>query len=218
MQIIKAFTLQQVWHSYLILSILNNVIMQIDRGYKRMYALVTGGTSGIGYELAKLLAADGYHLIIVARDEVELLNVSQEIKDVYGVNVVIISKNLFDPQNALTLYSEIAARNIEVEILINNAGQGHYGEFVDTDIIRELDIINLNICSLVVLTKLCLQDMVNRGSGRILNLSSVASKTPGPWQAVYHGTKAFVQSFTEAIRSERIRCYDNSIVTWCYSN
>ena len=87
-------------------------------------------------------------------------------------------------------------------MLVNNAGQGQYGEFIDTDIYREIDIIQLNIVSLVVLTKLFLQDMVDRGEGRILNVASVAGKIPGPLQSVYHGTKAFVHSFTEAIRSE----------------
>ena len=166
------------------------------------YALVTGGTRGIGYELSKLLAQDGYSLIIVARDEFELRKVSDEFRSSYSSEVVTISKDLFDPDNAFALYDEIALKGIEIEILINDAGQGQYGEFVDTDIRRELDIINLNISSLVVLTKLFLQDMVVRGSGKILNLSSIASKIPGPWQSVYHGTKAFVQSFTEAIRSE----------------
>jgi len=166
------------------------------------YALVTGGTSGIGYELSKLLAQDGYSLIIVARDEFELRKVSDEFRSNYSSEVITISKDLFDPDNAFALYDEIALKGIEIEILVNDAGQGLYGEFVDTDIRRELDIINLNISSLVVLTKLFIQDMVVRGSGRILNLSSIASKIPGPWQSVYHGTKAFVQSFTEAIRSE----------------
>jgi len=166
------------------------------------YALVTGGTSGIGYELAILLASDGYNLIIVARDENELINVSTEIRERYGVEVIGIAKDLFNPDNAFSLYSEIAARKIEIEVLINNAGQGLYDEFVETDILRELQIINLNISSLVILTKLFLQDMVYRNKGKILNLSSVASKEPGPWQSVYHGTKAFVQSFTEAVRSE----------------
>jgi short-subunit dehydrogenase len=166
------------------------------------YALVTGGTSGIGYELAKLLAQDGYRLILVARDENDLRRVSGELSSTYGVETITISKDLFDPENAFSLYDEVASRELEVEILINDAGQGQYGEFLDTDIHRELDIINLNISSLVVLTKLFLKDMVARGSGRIMNLSSVVSKIPGPWQSVYHGTKAFVQSFTEAIRSE----------------
>jgi len=169
---------------------------------KQHYALVTGGTSGIGYELVKLLAKDGYNLVVVARTEADLLQLSNEVKQQYGVDVITIAKDLFNIDNAFELHNEVKTKNIEIEILINDAGQGQYGEFTDTDIRRELDIINLNISSLVVLTKLFLQDMVARGSGKIMNLSSIASKTPGPWQSVYHGTKAFVQSFTEAIRSE----------------
>ncbi len=169
---------------------------------KQNYALVTGGTSGIGYELVKLLAQDGYNLVIVARHESDLIQVSNEIKQKHAVEVITISKDLFNPENAFELHNEIKTKNIQIEILINDAGQGQYGEFTDTDIRRELDIINLNISSLVVLTKLFLKEMVGRGSGKILNLSSIASKTPGPWQSVYHATKAFVQSFTEAVRSE----------------
>ena len=116
--------------------------------------------------------------------------------------MISISKDLFEKKAAFELYDEIRSKGVAVSILINDAGQGQYGEFIDTDIHRELDIIQLNIISVVVLTKLFLQDMVIRGEGKILNLSSVASKIPGPWQSVYHGTKAFIQSFTEAIRSE----------------
>jgi short-subunit dehydrogenase len=166
------------------------------------HALVTGGTSGIGYELAKLLARDGYNLVIVARDESDLASVASALTGQYGVNVVTFSKDLFDPENAFTLYEDVMAQGIEVDILINDAGQGQYGEFTETDLRKELDIIHLNISSLVVLTKLFLRDMIERGSGRIMNLSSIASKAPGPWHSVYHGTKAFVQSFTEAVRSE----------------
>jgi len=168
----------------------------------KQFALVTGGTSGIGYELSKLLAADGYNLVLVARDEQELQRVSSEFSTEYGIEAITISRDLFDPENAFSVYDEIKSRGIEVEILVNDAGQGHYGEFVTTDLRKELDIINLNISSLVVLTKFFLKDMIERGSGKILNLSSIASKAPGPWQSVYHGTKAFVQSFTEAVRSE----------------
>lgn len=166
------------------------------------YALVTGGTKGIGYELAKLLAEDGYNLVIVARTSSDLDEVAQEIKQRYTVDVITISKDLFNPEHAFELYNEVRERNIDIDILINDAGQGQYGEFIDTDIRKELNIINLNISSLVILTKLFLTDMVAKGEGKILNLSSIASKVPGPWQSVYHGTKAFVQSFTEAIRSE----------------
>jgi len=168
----------------------------------QQYALVTGGSSGIGYELAKLLAKDGYNLVLVARDELQLSEVAGELASKYDVQVLPIAKDLFNPEHAFELYREVKARDLEINVLINDAGQGQYGEFVETDIRRELDIINLNISSLVVLTKLFLRDMMTRSYGKILNLSSIAGKMPGPWQSVYHGTKAFVQSFTEAIRSE----------------
>lgn len=165
------------------------------------YTLITGATAGIGYELAKIFAANGHHLILVARDEQELDDARQQLEQ-NNIDVITIAKDLFDPEAASALYEEIKSRGIVVDILVNNAGQGLYGKFADTDINRELSIIQLNICSLVVLTKLYIIDMLARGKGRILNLSSVASKAPGPYQSVYHGTKAFVQSFTEAVRDE----------------
>ena len=151
---------------------------------KEQYALVTGGTTGIGYELVRLLAKDGYNLVIVARNESDLQNVSNEMRHQYGIKVITMAKDLFNRENAFAIYEDLNAQGIEIEILINDAGQGQYGEFVDTDIWKELKIIDLNISSLVILTKMYLQDMVARGSGRILNLSSVASKVPGPWQSV----------------------------------
>jgi short-subunit dehydrogenase len=169
---------------------------------RRDYAVVTGGTSGIGYELARLLADDGYNLVLVARDSGELNRISQELMHEFRVDVIPLSKNLFNPENAFAVYDEVIARKISPEVLINDAGQGHYGEFINTNIQKELDIIHLNISSLVILTKLFLRDMIKRRSGKILNLSSIASKIPGPWHSVYHGTKAFVQSFTEAVNSE----------------
>lgn len=165
------------------------------------YALITGATSGIGYELAKLFAQDQYNLIIVSRDKSELELKAEELK-MFGVQVVTIAKDLFERSDAFDLYDEVKKLGVGVHILVNDAGQGVYGEFKDTDIDRELDIIELNISSLVVLTKLFLKDMTIRNSGKILNVASIASKIPGPWQAVYHGTKAFVLSFTEAIRAE----------------
>ena len=119
-----------------------------------------------------------------------------------GVSVETIPKDLFEATAPFELYDEIKNRGLTVDILVNNAGQGVYGLFEETDIQRELAIVQLNIGSLIVLTKLFLQEMLARGEGRILNVSSIASKTPGPWHAVYHATKAFVQSFTEAVRSE----------------
>ena len=115
---------------------------------RNQYALVTGGTSGIGYELAKLLARDGYNLIISARSVEDLEKISRELKQAYHVDVLVISKDLFDPENAFALYDEVKADGIQVEVLINDAGQGQYGLFTDTDIRKELAIINLNISSL----------------------------------------------------------------------
>lgn len=167
------------------------------------YALITGATSGIGLELAKLFAKDGYNLVIVSRDQTNLEQTAYELKNSNSnIDVVTISKDLFKPESPFELYQEVKEKGIQINVLVNNAGQGVYGEFADTEIEREVDIIQLNITSLVVLTKHFLQDMLSLGSGKILNLSSIASKTPGPYQSVYHGTKAFVQSFTEAIRSE----------------
>ena len=167
----------------------------------KTYALITGGTSGIGYELAKIFATNGHNLILVSRDEADLTITRNELLEL-GVDVQIISKDLFDKQSTFDLYNEICEKGYEVDVLVNNAGQGQYGEFSDTNIYRELSIIQLNISSLVVLTKLFLQDMLKKGKGKILNLSSIASKTPGPLNSVYHGTKAFVQSFTQAIATE----------------
>jgi short-subunit dehydrogenase len=165
------------------------------------YTLITGGTSGIGYELAKLFAEDKRNLIIVARNKSELDIAKSELSK-REVDVITIAKDLFEPEAPFELYEEIKKRNLTVDILVNNAGQGEYGLFSETDIRRELSIVQLNIGALIILTKLFLKEMLELGEGKILNLSSIASKAPGPWQSVYHGTKAFVQSFTEALRSE----------------
>ena len=166
------------------------------------YALLTGATSGIGLELAKLLARDGYNLVIVASSQEGLSNTANELSDIYRVKVITLSKNLFERNAATEIYEEMKSAGIEIEILVNDAEQGEHGAFIHTDIQRELDIIQLNVSSLVSLTKLFLKDMVERKKGKILNVAFVAGKLPGPLQAVYHGTKAFVHTFTEAIREE----------------
>ncbi|MDR6943152.1 SDR family NAD(P)-dependent oxidoreductase [Mucilaginibacter pocheonensis] len=166
-------------------------------------ALITGATSGIGLELAKLFAQDNYNLVIVARNQNDLNDTANELKIKNGsITITPISKDLFNPGDAFALCDEIKAKGIIIDVLVNDAGQGVYGEFKDTDIERELGIINLNISSLVILTKHFVKEMAGRGEGKILNLASIASKLPGPWQSVYHGTKAFVLSFSEAIREE----------------
>jgi short-subunit dehydrogenase len=166
------------------------------------YALITGGTSGIGRELAKLFAQDKYHLVLVARSQDELAQTASELQQQYGVQVQTIAKDLFEPQAPFEVYKEIQAQGIQIDVLINDAGQGQYGAFTTTDINRELDIIQLNIGAYVTFTKLYLQEMVARHGGKILQVSSLGAEIPGPLQAVYHGTKAFITSFTEAVREE----------------
>lgn len=165
------------------------------------YALITGGSTGIGFELAKLFAKDQYNLILVARNQQELDNAAQQLKQ-NGNDVITISKDLFNRDEAFALCDEISKMGLQVDVLVNDAGQGVYGLFKDNDIARELNIIDLNIGALTILTKHFLKEMVSRNEGKILNLASIASETPGPWQAVYHGTKAYVLSITEAIREE----------------
>jgi len=165
-------------------------------------ALITGASSGIGFELARLFALDRYRLILVARSETDLGQAAAELRALSQNEVIVMPKDLFRRESAFELYDQIKALGITVDVLVNDAAQGEYGEFAESDIRRQLDIIQLNISSVVSLTYLYLQDFLQRGQGKILNLSSIASKLPGPWQAVYHATKAFVQSFTEAVRSE----------------
>jgi len=163
------------------------------------YALITGATVGIGYELAKLFAKDGYNLILVARTEEDLRNRANEFSQQYGVQVVTIAKDLFQPDAAMQLYEEVKGKGLEVNVLVNDAGQGQYGLFVEQDLSRLHEIIQLNVVSLTTLTHAFLKDMVVRNEGKILQLASIASQLPGPWQAVYHATKAYVLSLTEAL-------------------
>lgn len=168
---------------------------------QNQYALITGGTQGISYELAKLFAKDGYNLVIAARSRHELDAAAGELKQ-YGIRVITSARDLFIKEEVLGLCRELEEKGIEINILVNNAGQEVYGLFKDTDLDRELDIVHLNIDAVLILTKHFLSKMLVRNEGRILNLASIASKTPGPWQSVYHGTKAFVLSFSEGLRSE----------------
>lgn len=176
-------------------------VMDIHKNKREQYALVTGGTSGIGYEIAKLLANDGYNLVLVARSNERLLEASDELQQL-GVDVHLIDKDLFDPSAAREVFQEVKAKKIIVDVLINNAAQGQRGSFHDIPLDRHLELIQLNITSLVTLTRLFLGDMIARNYGKILNLASVVSKTPAPEFSIYAASKAFVLSFSEAIAQE----------------
>jgi len=168
---------------------------------KTKYALVTGATSGIGYELAVQAAADGYNLILVARDESELMKVSKQLSK-YSVEVKTISQDLSKENAAENVYDAVRNLGISVDVLINDAGQGQHGKFTETDLNRQMEIIRLNVNSLVGLTYYFLKDMLTRNEGKILQLGSEVSKAPTPLLAVYAATKAFVLSFTEALINE----------------
>lgn len=169
---------------------------------KRLFALITGGSSGIGLELAKVFAENGYNLILVARRESTLAQISSELTREFRVQVDTLAYDLSTEESAFDLCKEVDRRDIRVDVLVNNAGQGLYGQFVDTDIHSELRMVQLNIGAYLILSKHFLQKMTTRNEGRVLNVSSIAGKMPGPYQAVYHGTKAFEHSFSEAIRAE----------------
>lgn len=165
-------------------------------------ALITGASGGIGMELAKIHASNGDHLILVARSLEKLEKLKLEIESTSHVKVKVIQKDLSRKGAALEVFQEVAAQNIQVDYLINNAGFGDYGWFYETSWEKEQQMINLNITALTHFCKLYLPEMVNRGSGKIMNVASTASFQPGPGMAVYYATKAYVLHFSEALHSE----------------
>jgi len=165
-------------------------------------ALITGATSGIGKELAILFAKDGYKLVIVARNEKRLEETAELLRHLGSPLVTSISCDLSVVGNAQQLYNNIKERNIRIDFLVNDAGAGEHGFFKETSLEEELSIIQLNVASLVHLTKLYLKEMVARDNGKILQLASIASYQPTPLLAVYAATKAFVLSFTDALINE----------------
>jgi short-subunit dehydrogenase len=165
-------------------------------------ALITGASGGIGYALAQVFAENGYNLVMVARSKVDLEEAAMEIESRHNVNITTLPIDLFKENAARELYNQVQEKNIQVDVLVNNAGQGEWGNFWETDLKRQLDIIQLNVCSVVSLTHYFLNEMVNRNDGKILNVASVAGTTPTPLLAVYGATKAFVISFSEALFNE----------------
>lgn len=165
-------------------------------------ALITGASSGIGYELAKIHAAHGDNLILVARSENKLNELAEELKKKHGIAVTVITADLSEPNAPRTLFYKIQAQQIQVDYLINNAGFGDYGKFIETDWEKEKQMIQLNITALTELTKLFLPQMVERKYGKIMNVASIASFLPGPLMAIYYATKAYVLHFSEAINNE----------------
>ncbi|MEU0786940.1 SDR family NAD(P)-dependent oxidoreductase [Streptomyces sp. NPDC006173] len=167
----------------------------------RPLALVTGASSGIGYELARQLADRGYDLVINAEDDLRLRQAAQQIRDMGG-QVETIRADLRDYTQTEALVTQLTALGRPLDVAALNAGVGQGGAFLDTDLADELEIIDLNVRSTVHLAKRIVRTMAARGGGRILVTSSIASTMPGSFQAVYNASKSFLQSFTEALQNE----------------
>jgi short-subunit dehydrogenase len=165
-------------------------------------ALITGASSGIGYELAKCFAAGGANLVLVARDATRLSQISGELQSTFKVSAKVITADLSRVVAPAEIYRETERAALAIDYLVNNAGFGAGGAFVETDLQTELDMMQVNVASLVHLTKLYLADMHSRRSGGILNVASTAAFLPGPLMSIYYASKAFVLSFTEAIANE----------------
>lgn len=165
-------------------------------------ALVTGASSGIGNELAKLAAADGCNLVLVSRRQERLEALARDLSVAHGVSARVITADLADPAAPKRIVEELEKERLTVDVLVNNAGLGIYGPFWKRDLGKELEVVQVNVVALTELTGLLLHGMISRKRGRILNVASTAAFQPGPWMAVYYATKAYVLSFSEAIAEE----------------
>jgi short-subunit dehydrogenase len=163
---------------------------------------VTGASSGIGEELARLAAADGCDLILVSRRQERLEALARELSVAHGISASVIAEDLADPQAPARIVEEIEREKMSVDVLVNNAGLGVYGRFVRTHLQRQLEVIQINVAALTELTGRILPGMVARRRGRILNVASMAAFQPGPYMSVYYATKAYVLSFSEALAEE----------------
>ena len=168
-------------------------------------ALVTGASGGIGFELARILARNGYDLVLVARSAEKLASVAEGLQRDHGIDVRVIVKDLAIPGAAAEIHEVLAADGLAVDILVNNAGVGLSGKFAEIGFDAEIGMLRLNVESPTVLTRLLLPSMLERGSGRILNVASTAAFQPGPLMAVYYASKAYVLSLSEAIANEVAR-------------
>jgi short-subunit dehydrogenase len=165
-------------------------------------ALITGASGGIGYELAKLFAKDHHNLVLVARSAAKLTEIANELQREFGVSVKTIALDLSAMPAPQFLFDQLQRENIAIDVLVNNAAYGKFGDFAEIPLEESLGQIQLNITALTYLTKLFLGPMIERGSGKIMNVASTAGFQPGPLMAVYYATKAYVISFSEALANE----------------
>ncbi|HEV2452627.1 MAG TPA: SDR family oxidoreductase [Verrucomicrobiae bacterium] len=169
---------------------------------KNETVLVTGASSGIGLELAKCFADEGCRLVLVARNRPALEELAAALKQKYRIETIVIPSDLSLPEAPTQLFQSLKDQNIAVDVLINNAGFGLHGRFAEMPLGRQLEIIKVNVIALTELTGLFLPHMIQMKGGGILNVGSVAGFVPGPNLAIYYASKAFVQSFSEALAEE----------------
>ncbi len=167
-----------------------------------MFTLITGASSGIGYELAYQYAKNGHDLILTARSTDKLIHLKSELQKTYQVQIEVVTCDLSIQNSAAKLYSEIKKRGLKINGLVNNAGVGDHAEFENSNLNKALEMIQLNITSLTELTHLFTKELIHHAPSHIVNVASVASFLPGPMMAVYYATKAYVLSFSDAIHTE----------------
>jgi short-subunit dehydrogenase len=168
----------------------------------KSWALITGASQGIGYEFAKLFAAGGHDLVLVARDQARLAEVASELGAKHGVKTKVLRADLAKPGMAREIFEELEREKIPISMLVNNAGFGVQGQFAQLELQGELDLMQVNMTSLVELTRRFVTPMLARREGRILNIASTAAYQPGPSMALYYASKAFVLSFSCALARE----------------
>lgn len=184
-------------------------LSKLFRGPGRAYArrmaktaLITGASAGLGAEYARLFAADGHDVALVARRRDKLEELAAELRRKHGIQAHVLPEDLTDREAPARLAAELERRGVAIEFLVNNAGFGTLGAFATAELGRELDEVQVNVTALAHLTGLLLPAMIARGSGRVLNVGSTAGFQPGPFMATYYATKAFVNSFTQALAFE----------------
>lgn len=165
-------------------------------------ALITGASGGIGLELARIHAEKKGDLVLVARSQDKLEALASELREQYGVSVTVIAADLSDPASSQRIFDETERLGLQIDTLINNAGFGGHGKFYERSLTDEQNMMQVNMVTLTSLTHLYVKGMVARNSGQVLNVSSTASFMPGPLQAVYYATKAYVTSFSQALAEE----------------
>lgn len=171
-------------------------------GTDQYTVLITGASSGIGLEMARVFASQGHRLVLLARRREQLEQLASELRERHQTESVVIAADLADANEPARVKQELTAQGVVVDVLVNNAGFGLLGPHAELDSQRQLDMVQVNVASVVHLTRLFLPDMIARNRGGVLNVSSTAAFQGGPGMAVYYATKAFLLSYTEALKEE----------------